>query len=151
MAASTQDKIDAIKKVPLFQGADQNQLQLIALQADEVQVQPGMSLATQGGKGSDLMIVLEGAAEVTRDGKHLADLGAGDFFGEISLLDGGPRTATVTASTPMRTLVIRRENFKSIQETTPGLNDVIVLELASRLRDLSDFYTAKSPEIRWIW
>jgi hypothetical protein len=51
----------------------------------------------------------------------------------------------------MRTLVIRRENFKSIQETTPGLNDVIVLELASRLRDLSDFYTAKSPEIRWIW
>jgi CRP-like cAMP-binding protein len=110
-----------------------------------------MSLATQGGKGSDLMIVLEGAAEVTRDGKHLADLGAGDFFGEISLLDGGPRTATVTASTPMRTLVIRRENFKSIQETTPGLNDVIVLELASRLRDLSDFYTAKSPEIRWIW
>ncbi|HET9200331.1 MAG TPA: cyclic nucleotide-binding domain-containing protein [Dehalococcoidia bacterium] len=141
MAASTQDKIDAIKKVPLFKGADQNQLQLIAMQADEVQVQPGMSLATQGGKGNELMIVLEGAAEVTRDGKHLADLGAGDFFGEISLLDGGPRTATVTASSPMRTLVIRRENFQSIQETTPGLSEMLVAEVASRLRDLSDFYT----------
>ena len=151
MAASTQDKVEAIKKVPLFKGADQNQVQLIAMQADEVQVQPGMSLATQGGKGDELMIVLEGRAEVTRDGKHLADLGAGDFFGEISLLDAGPRMATVTASSPMRTLVIHRENFQSIQETTPGLSDVIVIELASRLRDLSEFYTTKSPEIRWIW
>jgi CRP/FNR family cyclic AMP-dependent transcriptional regulator len=141
MAASTQDKIDAIKKIPLFKGADDSQLQAIAGLADEVQVQPGMALATQGGKGDDLMIILDGSAEVTRDGKHLANLGAGDFFGEISLLDGGPRTATVTASSPMRTLVIRHDDFKSIQQNAPGLSELLVAEVASRLRDLSDFYT----------
>ena len=152
MAASTQDKVDALKMVPLFSGADQAQLESIAGQADEVQVQPGMALATQGGKGDELMVVLDGKAEVTRDGKHLADLGAGDFFGEISLLDGGPRTATVTATSPMRTLVIRRDAFGDIRESTPGLNDVVLVELAIRLRDLADFYAKKSPDsIRWIW
>jgi CRP/FNR family transcriptional regulator, cyclic AMP receptor protein len=141
MAITNEDKVNAIKAVPLFAGADSSQLEAIAAVADEVQVQPGMSLATQGRPGDELMVILAGAAEVVRDGKHLADLNAGDFFGEISLLDGGPRMATVTAKDPMRTLVVRKNDFAAIQRNAPGLSEVVMVELAKRLRDLSDFYT----------
>jgi len=109
----TSGKTGLLKNVQLFQGLSERQLQQIARLADEMDVPTGKVLARAGETGHEMFVIVEGQASVTTSQSRTLQLGAGDFFGEMSLLDGGPRSATVEAATPMRLLVIgQRESSR---------------------------------------
>jgi CRP-like cAMP-binding protein len=128
------DKADVLKKVPLFSGLNRRYLNLIAREADEVKVEAGTVLTKQGGLGLEFLLILEGGARVERDGKVIARLGAGDFFGEMSLIDGLPRSAAVIADSPSVLLVIQTRAFRSLLDTVPGLQKRLLVTLCERLR-----------------
>jgi CRP-like cAMP-binding protein len=129
-------RVKMLKSVPLFAACDEKQLAFIATQVDEVDFDSGRDLCREGGSGGEFFVIVSGAAEVRRQGRHLGELKAGDFFGEIALLDGGPRTATVTAVSPMKCLVLSRGQFHNVIRQN-ALIAVSVLEtLGARLRTL---------------
>jgi len=128
------EKIDALSKVPLFGALSQRQLDLIAKEADEVEVEAGRVLAHQGGLGREFLLIAEGKARVERDGTVLARLGPGDFFGEMSLIDGKPRSASVIADAPMVLLVVHASSFATLLDTVPALRRKVLATLCERLR-----------------
>jgi CRP-like cAMP-binding protein len=129
-------RIEMLKAVPLFADCDDKQLAFIATQVDEVDFVQGRDLCREGAGGGEFFIILSGTAEVRRQGRHLRELGAGDFFGEIALLDGGPRTATVTALSPMRCLVLSRGQFQSVIRQNALIAVSVLQTLGERLRAL---------------
>jgi CRP-like cAMP-binding protein len=128
------DKADVLKKVPLFSGLNRRYLHLIAREADEVKVEAGAVLTRQGRLGLEFLLILEGGARVERDGKVIARLGPGDFFGEMSLIDGLPRSAAVIAESPSVLLVIQSRAFRSLLDAVPGLQKRLLITLCERLR-----------------
>ena len=128
------EKADVLKDVPLFKDLSGRHLNLIARHADEVTVDEGKVLTRQGGLGREFLLILEGRARVERDGKVIARLGAGEFFGEMSLIDGKERSATVTATTPMTLLVVETRSFSGLLAEIPELQRKILLSLCDRLR-----------------
>jgi CRP/FNR family cyclic AMP-dependent transcriptional regulator len=128
------EKVDVLKKVPLFSGLSRRHLDLIARQVDQVKIDAGRVLARQGGLGLEFLLILDGSARVERDGKVIARLRAGDFFGEMSLIDGKPRSATVIAESPMVLLVVHTRSFSNLLNTIPGLQKKILVTLCERLR-----------------
>lgn len=132
------DKIDVLKRVPLFGNLSQRQLNLIAKHADEVNLPAGKVLAKQGELGLEFLLLVEGRARVQKNGKVIAHLAAGDFFGEMSLIDGKPRSATVIAETPVTLLVIHRRSFNYLLDTIPGLPRKILITLCERLRQADE-------------
>jgi CRP/FNR family cyclic AMP-dependent transcriptional regulator len=129
-------RIEMLKSVPLFAECDDKQLAFIATQVDEVDFVQGRDLCREGAGGGEFFIILSGTAEVRRQGRHLRELGPGDFFGEIALLDGGPRTATVTALAPMRCLVLSRGQFQSVIRQNALIAVSVLQTLGERLRTL---------------
>ena len=129
------DKVDVLRKVPLFSGLSRRHLDLIAQHADEVKVAEGKVLTRQGERGLEFFLIVDGSARVERDGKPIARLGAGDFFGEMSLIDGKPRTATVIAETPIVLLVVHTRSFGHLLEAVPGLQKKVLVTLCERLRE----------------
>lgn len=123
-----------LKDVPLFSGCNDKQLQFIATQVEELDFPPGRVLCEEGRSGGDFFVVLSGTAEVKRGGKALRTMGPGDFFGEISLVDGGPRTATVVASTPMHCLVLGPHQFQNVLHQNAEIAVQVLYEFARRLR-----------------
>jgi CRP/FNR family transcriptional regulator, cyclic AMP receptor protein len=81
-------------------------------------------------------VIIEGTATVRRNGRKVATFGPGDHFGELALLDGGPRTATVTADTPLKLLVIGQREFSGVLDEVPGLAQKVMLSLAQTIRSL---------------
>jgi len=132
------EKIDMLKRVPLFSHLSQRQLSLIARHADEVQLDAGKVLAKQGELGLEFLLLVEGSARVQRDGKMIARLAEGDFFGEMSLIDGKPRSATVVAETPVTLLAIHRRSFSYLLDTIPGLSRKMLATLSERLRQADE-------------
>ncbi|HSJ46947.1 MAG TPA: cyclic nucleotide-binding domain-containing protein [Euzebyales bacterium] len=128
-------KIDALRRVPLFADLTDKQLHGIEAFVDEVEVDAGRVLVDQEGFGNELLIVVDGTAEVTRDGRHIADLGPGEAIGEIALLDGKPRTATVTAKEPMTLVTVSKRAFDTVLDRVPGLPHALLRTLAARLRE----------------
>ena len=128
------DKADVLKKVPLFSGLSRRHLDLVAREADEVKEEAGTVLTKQGGLGLEFLLILDGGARVERDGKVIARLGPGDVFGEMSLIDGLPRSATVIAESPTVLLVIQARSFRSLLDTVPGLQRKLLITLCARLR-----------------
>ena len=128
-------KVDVLQKVPLFSGLSGRQLDLIARHADEVELAAGKVLTRQGERGLEFLLILDGNARVERDGKRIARLSAGDFFGEMSLIDGKPRTATVIAETPIALLVMHKRGFSHLLEAVPGLQRKLLVTLCERLRE----------------
>ena len=121
-----------LKDVPFFSMLKKKELELVARQADEVDVPAGKVLAEQGTFGDQFFIVEEGTAAVTRDGQPVAALGPGDFFGEMALLDSDRRTATVTATTPMTLIVMTRSSFRAIDAAMPRVHEVVVEAIEQR-------------------
>ena len=128
------DKADALKKVPLFSGLSRRYLDLIARQTDEVKEKAGTVLAKQGALGLEFLLLLEGGARVEKDGTVIARLGPGDFFGEMSLIDGMPRSASVIAEDPSVLLVIQARSFRSLLDEVPELQKKLLVALSARLR-----------------
>jgi CRP/FNR family transcriptional regulator, cyclic AMP receptor protein len=129
--------VDHLAHVPIFAGLSDKERHMIRGLLTEVTVEPGKVLARQGSIGHEFFIIVSGSASVDRDGEHLADVGPGDFQGEISLLDAGPRTATVTASTPLTMLVASHQEFNALLDRTPEIARQMLPAIAHRVRSLS--------------
>jgi len=121
-------------KVPLFSGLTRRELDAIARAGKEVEHREGHVIAREGDRGVGFFLVLEGEARVSRGGKGLAKIGPGDFFGEISLLDRGPRTATVTASTRIKLFGVTAWVFRGILVEYPSIAMKLLEVVAARLR-----------------
>ena len=130
----TDPKLELIRRVPLFQACKQNDLVELGRLADEVEVPAGKVLTRQGTTADAFYVVVEGKLRVERDGHVVARLGPGDFVGEIALVDGGPRTATVTTEAPSRLLVVGHREFHSLLDRFPSIERQVLLALAQRVR-----------------
>jgi CRP-like cAMP-binding protein len=128
-------KAEMLAKVLLFQGCDRKELQQIASLATEVEVSSGKVLAKEGQPGREFYVILDGKASVSIGGREVTTLGPGDFFGEMALLDQGPRVATVTAVEPMEVAVLDPREFSTLIEEHPGVAHKILKVLAQRLRE----------------
>jgi CRP-like cAMP-binding protein len=127
-------KIDLLKKIHLFSNLSNRQLIEIAKHAQSVSVKAGEVLAKQGSKGWEFFFIIEGKAQVQKDGKAIRKLTSGDFLGEIALIDQETRTATVIADTDMTLLVVDSRSFGHLLETIPGLQGKIILALCRYIR-----------------
>jgi CRP-like cAMP-binding protein len=123
--------------VPIFEGLSKKELSQIAGAAKQVTHREGAVLAREGQSGVGFFMILEGTAGVRVGERQRSKLGAGDFFGEISLLDGGPRTATVTADTEVTTLGLTPWDFKRLVESSPAIASKMLKVMAQRLRNSS--------------
>ena len=126
-------KVDLIKHVPLFSGCSKRELEQIAGIADEIEIPAGKALTREGAAGHEFFVLAEGSAEVERKGRTVNKLGSGDFLGEIALITGVPRTATVTTTSPCQMLVITARDFKALLRRMPSLQLKVLEALAARL------------------
>jgi CRP/FNR family cyclic AMP-dependent transcriptional regulator len=126
-------KIDLIRKVPLFARCSRAELKEIAMLADEIDLHEGKELTRQGSPGREFFVLLEGSADVTKDDRKVNTLGPGDFFGEIALVSHEPRTATVIATSPVRALVITDRSFRRLLDDAPRVQDKVMEAMAERL------------------
>jgi CRP/FNR family transcriptional regulator, cyclic AMP receptor protein len=133
---SRDDKLELIRSVPLFSGLTDHELQRIATLADIVDLPKDRVIMAQGQLGWEMFVVVTGSARVDRDGQSLGERGPGEVLGEIALLDGGPRTATVTLSQPSRLLVLARREFGELMDEFPGIRLRILETVVHRLRGL---------------
>jgi CRP-like cAMP-binding protein len=122
--------------VSLFTSCNRRELQKIAKAADEVEIEAGRNVVEQNATGHEAFVILEGEAEVIRNGTTVTTLGPGAAFGELAILDGGPRTATVVATTPLRLLVLGQREFGALIDEVPGLAHKLLTAMARRIRDL---------------
>jgi CRP-like cAMP-binding protein len=120
--------------MPLFAGLDKQGLAKIARLGTPARIEPGQVLTRQGHTGREFLIVVGGFARCQIDGRVVARFGPGDFFGEVALLDGGPRTATVVAMTPMDVLVFTASEFTSLVLASGEVAYRLMTQLAARLR-----------------
>ena len=124
---------DKLAEIPLFASLSKREREQIARAADEVEVAEGKHLAEQGQFAYEFMAIEEGTADVLKDGEKLRELGPGDFFGEIGLLEAERRTATVVAKTPMRLIVIFGPNLRSLEREMPQLSQQLRTAIRDRL------------------
>jgi CRP-like cAMP-binding protein len=135
---SKADKVALLRGVPLFEGLSQNQLRQIAQLADETEVPAGKRLATAGEYGHEFFVIIDGEATVKIPAGRKLRLGRGDWFGEMSLLDGGPRSASVEAASPLRLLVIGHREFWQFLSVASQINRKIMETLSRRLRQAEE-------------
>jgi CRP/FNR family cyclic AMP-dependent transcriptional regulator len=126
-------KIDLIKRVPLFSSASKQELAEIASIADEIDLPEGRTVIKEGDSGREFFVLVDGTADVERGGKKVASIGPGDFFGEISLIAKTPRNATITTTSPVRTLVITDRAFRQLLDHAPQIQIGVLTALAERL------------------
>ena len=140
MQITKKHRLDLLGAVWLFEQCSRRELDLLQRAATLLDVPAGRALAEQGAPGKEFVVLVEGSAAVTRDGTQLAVLGPGSFFGEMSLLDGNPRAATVTTLEPTRLLVLTSTEFITVVSTMPSVDRKMLSVLASRLRDVEAKY-----------
>lgn len=138
------EKAEALKSVPIFSALNGRQLDIIAKEADEVTAPANKMLAKQGRLGHEFILIVEGSARVERDGLVLANLGPGDCFGEMSLIDGKPRIANVISETPVTLLVINSRSFSLVLDNVPALRKKILVTLCERLRAVDEALAARN-------
>ena len=127
-------KLELLASVPLFANLEKQELVAIGRHADEAGPAAGEVIVAKDTSASSSFGIVEGTAEVTRDGQKLADLGPGDFLGEMALLEDLPRSATVTSTSPMRLLEMHRRDFSSVLDEAPHLARKMLATMAHRLR-----------------
>lgn len=130
----TADPIKRLRDVPLFGACTDKQLQFIASRVDELDFPAGKTLCVEGKSGGDFFIVLSGTAEVRRSGQVIGAMKEGDFFGEIALLDNGPRSATIVSTSPMRCLVLGPRQFQDVLHQNGEIAVMLLRAVTQRLR-----------------
>jgi CRP-like cAMP-binding protein len=128
-------KLQALGRVPLFSHCTRKELEFVASEGDEVDVEAGKALIRQGKPGDTFYIQLEGESEVVIDGKRRRVMKPGDFFGEISMIDRGLGTATVTTLTQGRLFVMSHAQFRDAIKGSDGLMVKVLLAMGARLRE----------------
>jgi CRP-like cAMP-binding protein len=121
-----------LKDVPFFRDLTHKELAFVAQQTDELDVPAGKVLAKEGDLGREFFVVESGTAEVTKDGAHVADMGPGDFFGEIALITEERRTATVTATSEMLVIVMSRSSFRAVDRMLPEVHARVAKAIEDR-------------------
>ena len=129
--------VSQISKVPIFSGCSKRELAIIARASKMVSHKEGTVIAREGERGIGLFLIVEGQCKISIGGKTKAKLGPGDFFGEVALLDGGPRTATVTAMTAVRLIGITGWVFRGLLMEHPSIALKTLEAVAGRLRSVS--------------
>jgi CRP/FNR family transcriptional regulator, cyclic AMP receptor protein len=132
--ARVDDGVDFLGNVPLFSGLTKKELRAVHAQTKEVTFKPGSVIMAEGDKGGRFYLLLEGTAVIEIGGRRILEAGPGDHFGEISLLDGGPRTATIVAETPVRALSLASFNFRPLVAGNPQIAYKLLVEACRRLR-----------------
>jgi CRP-like cAMP-binding protein len=132
--AEEEQKVDArsLEQVPLFAGLSKKERERVARWADEIDVGPGAFLVEQGRFFHEFFVLLDGRVEVTKDGSPLTELGPGDFFGEIALVEDQRRTASVVASTPVHAIVMHQRDFEEMRQELPSVCDRIQRAIVER-------------------
>lgn len=139
---ATKDIVELLRRVPLFADCSKRDLQTVARAVRPIPHRAGTMIAREGDPGVGLFILVDGVADVTIGGKKRATLGPGDFFGEIALLDGGPRTASVTARTDVQLLGLTEWVFRGLMIEHPSIALKTLRQMASRLRAATKAATA---------
>ncbi len=134
LQSMTDPKLDALSKVPLFASLSKHELEFVASRADEVDAPAGKFLTTQGEPGDTFYVLLDGEARVDIDGNLRRTLVPGDFFGEISMLDRGLGTATITTTKPSRLLVMSHAQFRDAIKANDALLIKVLAAMGERLR-----------------
>jgi CRP/FNR family transcriptional regulator, cyclic AMP receptor protein len=127
-------KIRLLSRVALFSLCAKHELRKIAALVDEIEAPKGKTLVREGDRGAEFFVVVEGSATATRGGRKVATIGPGSFFGELALLDQGPRAATVTAETDMQLLVLTSRAFSGLLHDVPTVSRGILRGMGERLR-----------------
>jgi CRP-like cAMP-binding protein len=138
--ASKRAYLDHLRNVPLFTACTNKELETIARATDEITLPAGHVLTDQGQTGREAFIIMDGSATVRRNGKKVATLGKGAVVGELSLLDHGPRTATVTTDAETTVLVLDQRHFLAVLDDVPSLSHKLLAALASKVRDFDRQY-----------
>ena len=128
-------KIELLKRVPLFERCSQRELGQIAMLADELDLPSSRDLTREGASGFEFIILVEGEADVVRGARVVNELGPGDFVGEIALVSGKPRTATVRTRGPARVLVITASGFRTLMHDVPSIKDKVLAAVTARIPD----------------
>ena len=126
-------KTELLRRAPLFANCSKRELAAISGIADEIDLKEGKELTRQGAPGREFFVLIEGTADVVRDGSKVNSLEGGDFFGEIALIHHSPRTATVKATSPVRALVITERSFKRLLDEQPEIQRKVLQALAERV------------------
>lgn len=138
--ASTSAQVVALAAVPLFTGCSRRELSQIVKAGTEIERPAGSVIADQGQMGREAYIILEGTVDVRRGGKLITSLGKGDVVGELSLLDHGPRTASVVCATDCTLFVLDQRHFRTVLEKHPSISYKLLGTLAERIRDFDRKY-----------
>jgi CRP/FNR family transcriptional regulator, cyclic AMP receptor protein len=125
-------KLELLKRVPLFAQCTKGELARVAALADEVDLREGKVLTAEGERGREFFVLVEGTADVRRRGRKVNTMKDGDFFGEIALVSDRPRTATVTATSPVRVLVVTDVAFRQLLQKVPSIQAKVMATLAER-------------------
>ena len=123
---------ERLRAIPFFSAIPKKELARVAQQTDEVDVPAGEVLMREGDLGDQFFVIEAGTADVTRDGQRVAELGPGDFFGEMALLEADRRNATVTATSPMTLIVMSRASFRAIDKTMPRVHEAVAQAIEQR-------------------
>jgi CRP-like cAMP-binding protein len=126
--------VDQLKAVPLFQGMTEPALEAVCALANEVQFADGQAVTVEGESGDAFYVLVHGQLRVSRHGKTIRDLGPGDFLGEISLIDGRPRTASAVAIGTVNALAIERPAFQELMDRFGAVRLGILMALSDRIR-----------------
>jgi CRP-like cAMP-binding protein len=138
--ASKKAHVEHLRNVPLFQSCSQKDLEKIAKAGDEVSMPAGSLIVDQGQTGREAFVILEGSVIVRRNGKKISTIGPGNIVGELSLLDHGPRTATVICETDCTFLLLDQRRFLSVIDDVPAIGHKLLASLASKIRELDRQY-----------
>jgi CRP/FNR family cyclic AMP-dependent transcriptional regulator len=122
-----------LEGIGAFSGLSKQELEKLAGWTFEIEVPEGEELLREGKLAHEFFVIEDGAVEVRHDGERIAELGAGDFFGEIALLGGGTRTATVVATTPLRLIVMSAHEFRRMEQELPAVADRVRSAVRARL------------------
>ena len=133
-------KAEALAGVPMFATLSKKDRALLAQHVDEVTVPAGRDLAVQGKLGQEMMLIVSGGADVKRNGRRIAQLGPGDVVGELSLIDGKPRSATVTTTDETLMLAMHARDFTAVVNGSPEFQWRILRALAQRVRDVDELF-----------
>lgn len=138
--ASKRAMLDHLRNVPLFSSCTTKDLEKIAKAGDTITLPAGQVIIDQGQTGREAFIIISGQATVRRNGKKITTVGAGAVLGELSLLDHGPRTATVTCDTDCEVIVIDQRHFSAVLSDVPALSQKLMAALAARIREFDRQY-----------
>jgi CRP/FNR family transcriptional regulator, cyclic AMP receptor protein len=127
-------KLDLLRRVPLFAGLGARELEEVGRLTDTVDLPAGRELTHEGGYGNEFFVIVDGSVDIERDGRRLTTLGPGDFLGEIALIDGGRRTATARTASTARILMLGHREFHSLLDRFPKIQLAVLQALAERVR-----------------